>query len=116
MLTEIAYCGLTCTECPAYIAKLTNDQNIREKTAMEWSKGNLKVSAEQINCDGCHAQKNIFIYCENCDIRQCGLEKEITTCTECSEYPCSEKLEQFWQNFNLPLSKTTLDDLHNSMA
>jgi len=30
--TMIAYCGITCTDCPAYIAGL-------EKVAAEWSKG-----------------------------------------------------------------------------
>ena len=29
----IAYCGLNCTECPAYIATKANDDKLREEAA-----------------------------------------------------------------------------------
>lgn len=31
----IAYCGLTCTDCPAYMATQANDKNALEKVAAE---------------------------------------------------------------------------------
>ena len=32
----IAYCGINCENCPAYIAYNTNDDKLREKTAKQW--------------------------------------------------------------------------------
>ena len=34
----IAACGLDCAACPAYIASATNDEELRKKTAAEWSR------------------------------------------------------------------------------
>ena len=31
----IAFCGINCLECPAYIAKRTDDKELREKTIIE---------------------------------------------------------------------------------
>jgi hypothetical protein len=52
----VAYCGLVCTECPAYVATQKNDNQARAKVAEEWSKQfqhNFKT--EDINCNGCLA-------------------------------------------------------------
>ena len=38
----LGYCGLSCTECPAYIAKRTDDQELRINTAKEWSSEDLR--------------------------------------------------------------------------
>ena len=37
----IAYCGLNCEKCDAYIATINNDQELRKKTAKLWAE--LKV-------------------------------------------------------------------------
>ena len=36
----IGYCGLDCEKCDAYIATKNNDNELRAKTAEEWSKLN----------------------------------------------------------------------------
>ena len=36
----IAYCGLDCEKCDAYIATIIDDQELREKTAMLWAELN----------------------------------------------------------------------------
>lgn len=36
----IAYCGLDCEKCDAYIATINDDQHLREKTAKLWAKLN----------------------------------------------------------------------------
>ena len=36
----IAFCGLDCTKCDAYIATQTNDDALRAQTAKLWSKLN----------------------------------------------------------------------------
>jgi len=92
----IAYCGIKCSECPAYIATVTNDDSLREKTAKEWSKmfgGEIKPS--DINCMGCLAKEGaVFGHCSVCEIRACGMEKEVENCAYCGDFMC-EKLEKF---------------------
>ena len=40
MRPNIAYCGLVCEQCDAYIATLHDDQALREKTAKLWAELN----------------------------------------------------------------------------
>ena len=37
MKEMIAYCGLDCEKCDAYLATINNDQHLREKTAELWA-------------------------------------------------------------------------------
>ena len=87
----IAYCGLVCTECPAYIAKQKDDNELREKTAKEWATAfNPDIKTEMINCDGCKNNGRKFFYCENlCEIRKCCMDKNIENCAICDEYMCN---------------------------
>lgn len=34
----MAYCGIMCDECPAYKATVDNNDELRKKTAGQWSK------------------------------------------------------------------------------
>ena len=43
MRPNIAYCGLDCEQCDAYIATLHDDQALREKTAKLWAALNLSL-------------------------------------------------------------------------
>ncbi len=36
----IAYCGLDCGKCDAYLATINDDQELREKTAKLWAELN----------------------------------------------------------------------------
>ncbi|MBR7064843.1 MAG: SdpI family protein, partial [Treponema sp.] len=50
----VAYCGLDCKKCDAYIATLTNDDELRKKLRKKWSELNgVEITHEQINCEGC---------------------------------------------------------------
>lgn len=83
----IAYCGLDCEKCDAYIATKNNDQALREKTAKLWSELNkVPILPEHINCEGCRVNGKKTVYCESlCQIRQCALKKAVATCGECPE-------------------------------
>ena len=72
MKTMIAYCGLNCEKCDAYIATKNDDQALRVKTAKLWSEmNNTNILPEQINCEGCRMNGKKFVYCESmCGIRQ----------------------------------------------
>lgn len=106
----IAYCGLICNDCPAYIVTNSNDPEQKLKLSKEWSSPDYKVSPDDINCTGCHAgSKAVFKFCNECEIRICGVEKEIENCGHCSEYPCS-KLDIPFKN--TPENKERLDQIN----
>lgn len=83
----IAYCGLDCEKCDAYLATINDDQALREKTAKLWSELNqISILPEHINCQGCRADGVKTVFCESlCEIRQCGLKKGVETCGDCTE-------------------------------
>ncbi|GAB6871258.1 DUF3795 domain-containing protein [Bacteroides rodentium] len=84
----IACCGLDCENCAARIATVNNDDELREKTAKEWSVLNNtpEITAETIHCMGYRADGVKFAYCSNyCAIRKCVYEKGFNTCGDCKE-------------------------------
>ena len=87
MRDMIAYCGLNCETCDAYLATINNDQALREKTAKLWAElNNAPILPEHINCQGCRVDGVKTVYCENlCKIRQCALKRGVTTCGDCPE-------------------------------
>lgn len=86
MKQMIAYCGLDCAKCDAYLATLHNDQALREKTAALWSTLNqTPIAPEDINCEGCRADGVKTVFCDRlCGIRQCAMRKGMTTCGDCT--------------------------------
>jgi hypothetical protein len=92
----VAYCGLVCTECPAYQATKRNDNEARAKIAEEWSKRfQHTFKVEDINCSGCLAVDDVQIdYCRTCEIRKCGSDRNVLNCSYCVDYPC-DKLKNF---------------------
>ena len=82
----IACCGLDCVECPARKATMTNDDDLRRKTAQEWSAMyNAEIPEEAINCTGCREEGAKFYYCGQCEISRCAKSKEYDTCADCAE-------------------------------
>mgnify|MGYP001146697923 CR=1 FL=1 len=54
MQKNVAWCGIDCTECKAFIATQKNDNTMRRQVADEWSKEfGHEIKPEEINCDGC---------------------------------------------------------------
>jgi len=94
----IAYCGLDCSECDAFIATQTNDFELKRKIAERWTKGlNVEFKPEDIDCRGCMSEK-ISGWCTKiCKIRPCAETKKVKTCAHCSDYQCG-KLKEFLSN------------------
>jgi len=90
----IAYCGLNCEKCEAYIATKNDDNDLRIKVAKEWSEMNqAQITPEMINCEGCRMDGIKFPYCGSmCEIRQCGMAKELETCGGCKNVNSCEKV------------------------
>ncbi len=85
----IAYCGLDCSKCDAYLATIENSHAKRIETAQKWSKMyQHKMSPDQINCDGCKSSGTKIFHCNNCEIRQCCISKKVDNCAACEDYIC----------------------------
>jgi len=113
MTRMMAYCGLDCSQCPAYIATQKNDMGDLAKVAEEWSKGDLRFTKEDIMCDGCRSDEKIFSWCKECEIRSCNREKELQNCGYCVSFPC-ELLNNVFNND--PRAKSRLDEVHNKIS
>ncbi len=87
----IAYCGLDCDQCEAFIATRNNDDALRVKVAAEWAKQyNAPIKPEHINCTGCKSAGVKTYYCDQlCEIRKCATRKSVGTCAECPDYACA---------------------------
>lgn len=110
----IAFCGIVCTECPAFLATQKDNNNERKKVADTWSKEfHSEIKPEDINCDGCMIENGrIFDYCKMCKIRECGLKKGVKNCAYCDEYPC-EELNKFHKMATD--AKATLEKIQTTM-
>ena len=100
MKDYIAYCGLNCEYCEAYIATKNNDDELRKKVAEEWSKlNNVEITPEMINCEGCRRNGVKTPFCDSlCPIRQCALKKKYETCGDCQELENCEKAAMVIKN------------------
>ncbi|MQY58729.1 MAG: DUF3795 domain-containing protein [Clostridia bacterium] len=110
----IAFCGIVCTECPAFLATQKDDHNERMKVAELWSKEfKAEIKPEDINCDGCLSENGrLFGHCKVCEIRKCAQEKGIKNCAYCDDYAC-EKLSKFFGMASD--AKATLEEIRKSL-
>ena len=109
----IAFCGLDCSVCPAYVATINNDDAARAKIAEEWGKSfNVQMKVEDVNCDGCLSRDVRHIgYCAMCEIRKCGIGREVDNCAHCPDYSC-DKVSVF--HSQAASAKETLDEIRKS--
>ncbi len=100
MRNMIAYCGLDCEKCDAYIATIHDDHALREKTAKLWAELNhAPILPEHINCEGCRVDGVKTVYCESlCEIRQCALKKDMMTCGCCPDMETCQSVKEIISN------------------
>ncbi len=110
----IAYCGITCTECPAFLATQDDDDAKRKETAELWTKQyNVDIKPEDINCDGCLSDTGRLVgHCYVCEMRKCGQERGVANCAYCNDYGC-QKLEKFFEM--APMYRATLDEIRKGL-
>lgn len=100
MRSMIAYCGLDCEKCDAYLATIHDDQALREKTAKLWAElNNAPILPEHINCQGCRGEGIKTVFCDSlCGIRQCALKKGVTICGDCSDMEICQTVKTILQS------------------
>ena len=110
----ISYCGLYCDECPAYKATLNDDDEMRAKTAAEWSaQFKVELKPENIDCVGCTVKDGAhFHHWTECGIRKCASEHGLENCGHCKGYACDQLAELFKM---VPAAKATLDELRKEL-
>ena len=94
------------------ISKDTNNEKTLKwtETARLWSKMyNADIKPEDINCGGCKSKSEpLFNHCHVCDIRKCGLEKQVANCAYCNDFPCV-RIEAFFKV--APEAKNNLNEI-----
>jgi hypothetical protein len=104
----VAFCGLVCTDCAAYIATKSGDAEAIAKVAADWSaEFKHSLTAEDCWCNGCVAKQGPWMsHCSECEIRACGMGKDLDNCGHCDTYSC-DTLTKFFEF--VPAAKETLD-------
>jgi len=86
----VAACGLYCGACPMYLATQSNDEKRIQPLLKRFSTGPMKLTMEDILCDGCLGKGRIASFCKRCEIRACPKDKSnVTLCSDCTDFPCS---------------------------
>jgi hypothetical protein len=112
----IAYCGLLCTDCPAYSATQADDRAALERVAAEWREEFKapNITVESVMCDGCLTDDGYkWGHCAECEIRACGQARGVVNCAHCADYAC-EKLQGFFSY--VPDARTRLDGIRAGLA
>lgn len=85
----IGYCGIICTDCPAYIATQNDDMEELQRIAARWRElFDPTVTAEGIICDGCLSDTRLSDHCGICPVRACAVDRAVITCAHCDDYAC----------------------------
>jgi hypothetical protein len=108
-MKKVAYCGILCEDCEIYKATIKDDDMLREEVARKFSSEDYPLKKEDINCLGCSGNNDkLFRFCNECEIRFCGIENNIDNCGECKDYQCKKLSKPFEMD---PTNKERLDKI-----
>ncbi len=112
----IAFCGLDCAQCEAYIATQANDNAAKERIAAKWrvqyNAPDLPIAAA--TCDGCvTVGGRAGGYCPQCPIRACGIARAVANCAHCADYDACDKLADWFKS--VPTARVTLDGIRRAL-
>lgn len=91
MLKMMAYCGMDCGECPAYISTQTSNEAMKTQVAefMNQKLGST-YTAKDINCDGCIVNQKLVPHCMACEVRLSAQQRRVANCAVCKDYGCAK--------------------------
>ncbi|MBN1966435.1 MAG: DUF3795 domain-containing protein [Anaerolineae bacterium] len=82
----VAYCGLACAECEAYLATQADDVAKLAELAQQWYQSD---DVTVIRCAGCATEGLKSKWCGECPTRLCAIERGVPTCAHCADYGCA---------------------------
>ncbi len=114
MEKQIAYCGLDCSECGAYIATRENDDAKRKEVAAEWSRQyKVDIKPGDINCVGCTTIDGPHVgHWNMCEVHNCGAKKGVINCAYCDGYVC-DTLGKYFEM--APVMKANLEEIRKGL-
>jgi hypothetical protein len=112
-VTMHAYCGLDCSECPARLAYVNDDDALRNETIKKWSTPEFPVTADILDCAGCKSEGPHFAFCSKCSVRECAGKHGVATCAHCDEYGC-DILEE-WLSHVGEKGRETLEKIRDTL-
>ena len=100
---RIAACGMDCNECGQYKITMEHDAKtagalvgwFKSQCWIEEGEGAEAVLRKNPLCKGCwNLTDDCFwkFHCTNCGIRSCCIDKGVTHCGECCDFPCVKYL------------------------
>lgn len=104
-------CGLYCGVCAIHLADRDGNVKLKEKLVNLYKGGtsgkgalpnseNLCVA--DMHCRGCLSD-DLFMHCQQCDIRNCTQAKGIEGCHQCDDFPC-----KFINEFSMAVGKKVI--------
>lgn len=90
----IGGCGIYCGACDHYVSNQPYGKHLLEQGT------ELSEKLLQHPCGGCKNEtlEHICVYCRDCVIRLCTIEKGVDLCIQCEAFPCKE-IYKFKGNF-----------------
>lgn len=104
-------CGLYCGVCAIHLADRDGNVKLKEKLVNLYKggtagKGTLPNSENlcvaDMHCRGCLSD-DLFMHCQQCDIRNCTQAKGIEGCHQCDDFPC-----KFINEFSMAVGKKVI--------
>jgi len=103
-------CGLYCGACSVYVARKRGDAaalDVVAKRITEQESWVIKPE-EDLVCDGCLSSQQA-IMCRRCAMRTCAIDKGITHCAQCPDFPCQTIID--FNNDGQPHHSEVLDNV-----
>jgi hypothetical protein len=93
----IAFCGLECAGCEAYLATQADDLPAREALLEKWRVAfdAPGMTLANVTCDGCTSAGRLGGYCADCPVRACAVGRGLAHCARCDDYETCETLQGF---------------------
>jgi hypothetical protein len=113
----IAFCGLDCSGCDAYLATQAQDVAAQARVLEHWriEYGNPGMTLADVTCDGCtSADGRHGGYCGACPVRACGEARGVVNCAHCDEYETCPTLNNFIAN--IPPARANLEQIRLLLA
>lgn len=114
MTRILAYCGIVCSACPAYLATRSRDPAALARAAEVFRReyGIAGATAENVRCAGCPSDDGPRAgQMPGCPILACARGRSLPHCAACSEYVCGT-LARFLRSH--PDERATLDALRET--